>query len=48
MQRLGCMNHKLKSRLPEEISTTSDMQLYSNDRKQSRTKESLDENEKGV
>ena len=42
------MNHKLKSRLPEEISTTSDMQLYSNDRKQSRTKESLDENEKGV
>ena len=24
---LGCVNHKLESRLPEEISTTSDMQI---------------------
>ena len=24
---LGCVNHKLESRLPEEISTTSDMQM---------------------
>ena len=24
-KRLGCMSHKLKSRLPGEISTTSDM-----------------------
>ena len=24
---LGCMNHKLESRLPEEISTTSDVQI---------------------
>ena len=42
------MNHKLKSRLPEERSITSDMRVYSNDRKQRGTKESLNEGEKGV
>ena len=56
------MKHKLESRLPGEISITSDMQrvperklllLYiyfwhqTNGRKQRRTKESLDESERG-
>ena len=42
------MKHKLESRLPGEISITSDMQitpLYG--RKQRRTKEPLDESERG-
>ena len=48
---LGWMNHKLESRLLEELSTTSDMQrcisFYSNGRKWRRTKEPLDEDERG-
>ena len=28
---LGCMNHKLESMLPGELSTTSDIQMHSND-----------------
>ena len=45
----GWMNHKLESRLPGEISTTSDMQMihHPNDRKQRGTKEPLDESERG-
>ena len=42
------MNHKLESRLPGEISVTSDMQMtppYG--RKQRGTKEPLDEGERG-
>ena len=40
------MNHKLESRLPGEISTTSDMQIQqSNGRKQKETKDPLDEGE---
>ena len=40
----GWMNHKLKSRLPGEISTTSNVQMihHSNDTKQRGTKEPLD------
>ena len=44
----GWMKHQLESRLPGEISITSDMQitpLYG--RKQRRTKEPLDESERG-
>ena len=44
----GWMKHKLESRLPGEISITSDSQMtltYS--RKQRRTKEPLDESERG-
>ena len=44
----GWMKHKLKSRLPGEISITSDMQVtppYG--RKQRRNKEPLDESERG-
>ena len=45
----GWMNCKLELRLPEEISTTSDMQMihHPNDRKQRGTKEPLDESERG-
>ena len=42
----GWMKHKLKSRLLGEISITSDMQI-SEGRKQRRTKEPLDESERG-
>ena len=45
---LGWMKHKLESRLPGEISTTSDMQMtppYG--RKWRGTKEPLDEGERG-
>ena len=44
----GWMKHKLESRLPGEISIISDMQMtpYSG-RKQRRTKEPLDESERG-
>ena len=51
MQSTSCdmpdwMNHKLESRLPGEISTTSDMQIQqSNGRKQKETKDPLDEGE---
>ena len=44
----GWMKHKLESRLPGEISITSDMQMtppYG--RKQRRTKEPFDESERG-
>ena len=48
---LGWMNYKLESRLPGEISTTSDMQMTPPFRKQrgrkQRTKEPLDESERG-
>ena len=48
---LGWINHKLESRLPGEISANSDMQMMaylpSNSRKQRRTKEPLDEDERG-
>ena len=47
---LGWMKHKLESKFPGEISINSDMQItpylfYG--RKQRRTKEPLDENERG-
>ena len=43
----GWMSHKLESRLPGEISTTSDMQMISpNRRKQRGTKEPLDDGER--
>ena len=41
---LGLMKHKLESRLPEEISIISDMQMTPPQR---RTKEALDESERG-
>ena len=46
------MKHKLELRLPGEISIISDMQMTpesvsSHDRKQRRTKELLDESERG-
>ena len=45
---LGWMKHKLESSLLGEISTTSDMDMTpSYGRKQKRTKESLDESERG-
>ena len=45
---LGWMNHKLESRLPGEISITSDMQMTQPyGRKQRETKEPLDESERG-
>ena len=43
----GWMKHKLESRLPGEISITSDMQMTSHyGRKQKRTKEPLDESKR--
>ena len=43
-EMLGWMKHKLESRLPGEISITSDMQIHHPyGRKQRRTKEPLDE-----
>ena len=44
------MNHKLESRLPGEISMTSDMQMISalmEESEEERTKEPLDESERG-
>ena len=44
----GWMKHKLESRLPGEILITSDTQMTPHyDRKQRRTKEPLDEDERG-
>ena len=43
---LGWMKHKLESRMLGEISITSDMQITYG-RKYRRTKEPLDENERG-
>ena len=46
-EMLGWMNHKLESRLPEEVSTASDIQMIPhNGRKQRGTKEPLDEVER--
>ena len=46
-EMLGWLNHKLESRLPGEISITSDMQMnHPYGRKQKRTKEPLDESER--
>ena len=46
-ERLGWKKHKLESRLPGEISTTSDRQMIPPcGRKQRRTRESLDESER--
>jgi len=45
---VGWMNHKVESRFPGEISTTSDTQIYhSNGRKSRGTKNSLDDGEIG-
>ena len=44
---LGWMKHKLETRLLGEISITSDMQMTPYGRKQRRTKEPLDESERG-
>ena len=44
---LGCMKHKLESRLLGEISMPSDTQMTPYGRKQRRTKEPLDEHERG-
>ena len=46
-EMLGWMKQKLESRLLEEISITSDMQMTPYGRKQKGTKESLDESERG-
>ena len=43
----GWMNHKLESRLPGEISITSDMQMISRYGRKQRTKKPLDESERG-
>ena len=48
-EMLDWMKHKLESRLPGEISTTSDMQMTPPlCRKQRKTKEPLDESERGA
>ena len=44
----GWMKHKLESILPGEISITSDMQMTPPYGRKQRTKEALDENERGV
>ena len=47
-EMLGWMKHKLESRLPREISITSDMQMTPPIwQKVKKSKEALDENEKG-
>ena len=43
----GWMSHKLESRLPGEISTTSDMQVITTLMAENETKEPLDEGERG-
>ena len=43
MRNAGLVKHKLESRLPREISITSDMQMTP----ERRTKEPLDESERG-
>ena len=42
----GWMNHKLESRLPGEISTTSEMEMTPPYGRKQRTTESLDEGER--
>ena len=47
-EMLGWMNHKLESRLPEEVSTASDIQMIPhNGRKQRATKGPLGESKRG-
>ena len=47
-EMLGWMKHKLESRLPGEISITSDMQMTPHSwKKVKKTKELLDESERG-
>ena len=46
-ETLGGMKHKLESRLPGEISVLSDMQIYHPYGRKWRTKEPLDESERG-
>ena len=46
-EKLGWMKHKLESRLPEEISITSDMQMTPPYGRKRKTKETLDEGERG-
>ena len=46
-ETLGWMKHKLESRLPGEISITSDMQMTSPYGRKRSTKEPLHESEKG-
>ena len=46
-EMLGWMKHTLESRLPGEISITSDIRFHPYGRKQRRTKEPLDESERG-
>ena len=46
-EMLGWMKHKLESRFPGEISPTSDMQMVPLLRQKARTKEPLDESERG-
>ena len=43
----GLMNHKLESRLPREILLTSDMQMIPPYSRKRRTKEPLNESERG-
>ena len=45
-EMLGWMKHKLESRLPGEISITSDMQMTTPNGRKQRTKEPFDESEK--
>ena len=47
-EMLGWMNHKLKSRLLGEISTTSDIRMTPPLWQKRRTKEAFDEGERGV
>ena len=47
-EMLGWMKHKLESRLPEEISITSDMQMTPPLWQKVKTKEPLDEGERGA
>ena len=44
---LGWIKHKLESRLPGELLITSDMQMAPPLQQKERTKEPLDENERG-
>ena len=46
-EMLGWKKHKLESRLPQEISVTSDMQMIPFYGRKRRTKEPLDESERG-
>ena len=47
MKMLGWKKHKLESRLPGEISITSDMQVIPPLWQKVKTKEPLDESERG-